>query len=95
MRADTFGSLDRVIRDMHEAAGRPPIFLIDNWPIIPAMTVVANHEVAEQITRPTAHFPYSLIKSPSVERLSAIIGPKSIFFKNVCFHNLCYAEQKK
>lgn len=73
---------------MHEAAGRPPLFLIDNWPIIPAMIVIANHDVAEQITRPTAHFPYGLVKSPSVERMSAIIGPKSILSKNVCLRLL-------
>ncbi|KAG8425928.1 hypothetical protein J3459_008622 [Metarhizium acridum] len=55
--------------------------LLDNWPIVPPMVIVANHEVAEQISRPSADFPYSAMKSPSVDRIVDLIGPNSILFK--------------
>uniref|UniRef100_A0A1Y1MQQ1 Cytochrome P450 n=1 Tax=Photinus pyralis TaxID=7054 RepID=A0A1Y1MQQ1_PHOPY len=72
---------DAIISEMHEALGKPPIMLLDNWPIVPPMVVVANHEVAEQVSRSSADFPYSVMKSPSVERIVDLIGPNSILLK--------------
>lgn len=68
---------------MHSELGRPPLMLLDNWPIVPPMVVVANHAIAEQISKASPRFPYSLHKSPSVERLDTILGPSSILFKHV------------
>ncbi|KID95371.1 Cytochrome P450, partial [Metarhizium majus ARSEF 297] len=72
---------DVIISEMHEALGKPPIMLLDNWPIVPPMVVVANHEVAEQVSRSSADFPYSVMKSPSVDRIVDLIGPNSILLK--------------
>lgn len=68
---------------MHEALEKPPIMLLDNWPIVPPMVVVANHEVAEQVSRSSADFPYSVMKSPSVDHIVDLIGPNSILLKQV------------
>lgn len=68
---------------MHEALGRPPFFLVDNRPIVPPMLIVASHEVAEQISRPSKDFPYSVTKSSSVDRIFDLIGPNSILLKQV------------
>lgn len=68
---------------MHEALGKPPIFVIDNWPVVPAMVIICDHEVAEQLTRPSSALPYSALKSPSVDRIVDLIGPNSILLKQV------------
>ncbi|ROV87638.1 hypothetical protein VMCG_10626 [Cytospora schulzeri] len=54
---------------MHEALGKPPIMLVDNWPIAPPMVVVASHEIAEQLTRPSKGYQYSVPKSRSVDSI--------------------------
>ncbi|KAK2591231.1 hypothetical protein QQS21_011073 [Conoideocrella luteorostrata] len=59
---------DAIFSEMHERIGKPPIMLLDNWPIVPPMVIVANHEVAEQISRPTSIFPYSNEKWKDVRK---------------------------
>lgn len=53
--------------------------LVDNWPIVPPMAVIASHEVAEQVSKPSTTFPYSAPKSWSVKHISPLLGYKSIF----------------
>ncbi|KAK6214427.1 hypothetical protein LQW54_004334 [Pestalotiopsis sp. IQ-011] len=73
---------DAIFAEMHQALGKPPIMLVDNWPIVPPMVIVASHEVAEQVSKPSNHFPlYSAPKSPSVDRIVDLIGQNSILFK--------------
>lgn len=80
---DTCRTADAIFADMHETLGKPPIMLVDNWPIVPPMVIVASHEVAEQISRSSKDFQYSAPKSPSVDRIMDLIGPNSILFKQV------------
>ena len=68
---------------MHRALGQPPIMLVDNWPAVPPMVVIASHEVAEQVSKPSNTFQYSAPKSWLVDRLVDLIGSKSIMFKQV------------
>lgn len=68
---------------MNRALGDPPVMVLDNWPVFPKMVIVRSHEIAEQVARPSSHFPYSVPKSGSVERIVTVIGSKSIFFKQV------------
>ncbi|KAK8137125.1 Cytochrome P450, partial [Apiospora sp. TS-2023a] len=79
------GKLDRhpdyVLADMHRELGRPPFMLMNNWPLVPPMVVVASHQVAEQISKPTAKFPYSAMKSSSLSHVNDLIGHKSILLK--------------
>lgn len=77
-------AVDAIFADMHEALGRPPIMLVDNWPLVPPMVVVASHEVAEQVSKPSNYFPqFSAPKSPSVDHIVSLIGPHSILFNQV------------
>lgn len=73
---------------MHRALGQPPIMLVDNWPIVPPMVVVASHDVAEQISKSSDKFQYSAPKSSSVDRIVNLIGPNSILFKQVKYLSL-------
>ncbi|KAH7323262.1 putative cytochrome P450 monooxygenase [Stachybotrys elegans] len=79
------GVLDRhpdvIFSEMHQAAGKPPVMLLDNWPIVPPMAIVANHEVAEQVSKPSPLFQYSAPKSQSLARVVDLIGPKTILLK--------------
>ncbi|KAJ0109374.1 hypothetical protein J7T55_000299 [Diaporthe amygdali] len=60
-----------ILADMHETLGKPPIMLVDNWPVVPPMVLIASHEVAEQVSRPSKHFPqYGTPKAPSVDRIN-------------------------
>jgi hypothetical protein len=57
--------------------------MVDNWPIVPPMAIVSDHTVAEQVSRASQTFPYSMPRSPSVEMIVDLIGANSILFKNV------------
>ncbi|KAF3769409.1 cytochrome P450 [Cryphonectria parasitica EP155] len=72
---------DAVFAEMHEALGKPDIFLVDNWPVVPPMAIVASHEVAEQVSHPSKLFQYSAPKSSSLDPIISLIGPKSILRK--------------
>ncbi|KAK8032071.1 hypothetical protein PG990_001805 [Apiospora arundinis] len=79
------GKLDRhpdsIFLDMNRALGQPAIMLVDNWPVVPPMVVVASHHVAEQISKPSNTFPYSAPKSWSVDHIKPLIGHRSILLK--------------
>ncbi|KAL2819493.1 cytochrome P450 [Aspergillus granulosus] len=47
---------DHIFAQIHESLGKPPLFLLDYRPICRPVVVVASHEVAEQISRPTQLF---------------------------------------
>ncbi|KAI0883929.1 cytochrome P450 [Annulohypoxylon maeteangense] len=72
---------DIIFAEMHRALGEPPIMLLDNWPIVPPMVIVASHDVAEQVSRPSTKFQFSAPKSSSVDRIVNLIGPNSILLK--------------
>lgn len=57
------------------------IFLVDNWPIVRPMAVIASHQVAEQVSRPSMLFQYSVPKSSSLDHAFDLIGTKSILRK--------------
>jgi len=42
------------------------------------MIVIASHEIAEQISRTTKMFPYSVTKSPTMAEIEGLIGKKSL-----------------
>ncbi|KAI1385039.1 cytochrome P450 [Hypoxylon trugodes] len=47
---------DAIFADMYRALGQPPVMLLDNWPIVPPMVIVASHQVAEQLSKPSQRF---------------------------------------
>ncbi|KAI0109157.1 cytochrome P450 [Nemania sp. FL0031] len=68
---------DVIFSNMHEALGRPPVMLVDLRPISRPMVIVANHEIAEQVSKASNLFPTSLPKT-SLTHLEHLIGPSSI-----------------
>ncbi|KAI1388507.1 cytochrome P450 [Hypoxylon trugodes] len=72
---------DAIFAQMRQALGQPPIMVVDNWPIVPPMVIIASHEVAEQVSKPSKEFQYSVPKSPSTTNLVNLIGPNSILNK--------------
>ncbi|KAI1095024.1 cytochrome P450 [Rostrohypoxylon terebratum] len=72
---------DAIFAEMHRALGQPPIMLLDNWPIVPSMVIIASHDVAEQVSKSSNKFQYSAPKSSSVDRIVNLIGPNSILLK--------------
>lgn len=56
--------------------------LVDNWPVVPPMAIIGDHEVAEQVSKASQTFPYSTPRSPSVDSIVDLIGAHSILFKN-------------
>jgi len=69
--------------EMSEQLGRPPCFFVDARPASWGMLLVANHEAAEQISRVTKQFPWSVPKSPSVQDIIHVIGYKSLLTQEV------------
>lgn len=70
---------------MVDDLGNPSLMVMDNWPINPSMVVICKHDVAEQITRPSTQFPYSVTRSDSASRVSELIGEHSILRKIVSY----------
>ena len=76
---------------MNEALGRPPLMLIDLRPLQPPMVVVRSHEVAEQISKGSKPFPYSIPKMPQgYSHMVHIIGWTSILSSDVCSQSLWF-----
>ncbi|KAH8892801.1 cytochrome P450 [Thozetella sp. PMI_491] len=72
---------DYVFGEMNAALGRPPIMLIDLWPVSYPMALVTDHEIAEQLSRPSKLFPTSAPKSRTFDILVHLIGPQSLISK--------------
>ncbi|KAI0108916.1 cytochrome P450 [Nemania sp. FL0031] len=65
---------------MNKALGRPPLMFIDLRPIGEPLVVVADHKIADAVTRASKEFPTSPPKSHrSLQRLLYLMGPSSIF----------------
>lgn len=60
------------------------MMLVDLRPVNYPMTVVTSHEVAEQISKATKMYPYSVIKSPTLlSTYRRLIGARSILTEEV------------
>lgn len=70
--------IDMVFSSIFRALGKPPVMLFDLRPVTYPMVVVTSHEVAEQVSKPTKAFPWSLPKSPTINTIESLIGQKSI-----------------
>ncbi|KAI1428990.1 cytochrome P450 [Xylaria sp. FL1777] len=71
--------VDNAFQAASEALGQPPLMLMDLRPFGPAMVIVRSHEIAEQISKASKPFPYSLPKVPQVRgHLVHLAGETSI-----------------
>ncbi|KAJ2990196.1 hypothetical protein NUW58_g3073 [Xylaria curta] len=68
---------DMNFSDMHNALGRPPLMFIDLRPVSHPIVVIANHEIAEQVSKASSLFPTSLPKG-SLKQFEHLIGLASI-----------------
>ncbi|RAH66289.1 cytochrome P450 monooxygenase [Aspergillus aculeatinus CBS 121060] len=71
------GDHDHIFAQIHETLGRPPVVLFDYRPICRPVLVIASHEVAEQISRPSQQFRFSVPKL-GLGFLEPVIGHTSI-----------------
>ncbi|KAI0887011.1 cytochrome P450 [Annulohypoxylon maeteangense] len=69
---------DKIFEEMWASLGRPPIMLVDLRPINPPMALISSHDIAEQISKPSKHFPLSTPKSPTWTHMIPLIGSTSI-----------------
>ncbi|PYH92124.1 cytochrome P450 [Aspergillus ellipticus CBS 707.79] len=69
---------DVVFHEIREHLGNPPLMFFNLRPLQRPLCVVGNHDVAEQISRSTKPFPYSMAKSPTMEQFEPLLGPHSI-----------------
>lgn len=65
---------------------KPPFLAMDMRPVTWPLLLVASHEVAEQISKSTKLFPWSVNKSPTVADILHLVGPRSLLAKEVCFY---------
>ncbi|KAI1410686.1 cytochrome P450 [Hypoxylon sp. FL1857] len=73
------GHPDLAFAAMNKALGRPPLMFVDLRPFSRPMVVIRSHEIAEQISKPSKAFPYSLPKMPEVYgHMVHVTGPTSI-----------------
>ncbi|RAH63904.1 cytochrome P450 [Aspergillus aculeatinus CBS 121060] len=70
--------VDHVFGEVQQYLGNPPLYLLDLRPVVGVLGIVCNHEVAEQISRSTKGFPYSMRKSPTMKALEPLLGPHSV-----------------
>ncbi|KAI1179244.1 cytochrome P450 [Nemania sp. FL0916] len=73
---------DEVFEEIWVSIGRPPVMLVDLRPVVPPMLLVPNHDIAEQISRPTKLFPFSTPKSPTWAHMIPLTGETSILGKD-------------
>jgi len=71
------------LSEIRQDLGNPAFFAVDIWPVQPPLLIIANHEIAERVSRVSKLYPYSAPKSPTMHALSHIIGPESILVTEV------------
>ncbi|KAF4831722.1 putative sterigmatocystin biosynthesis P450 monooxygenase stcS [Colletotrichum siamense] len=76
------GDIDPVFGDLMEQAGNPPVLFIDFWPLNEPMLLIRNHDVAEQVSKQSQLWPYSLPKSPSFKEYLPLVGDHSLIWES-------------
>jgi cytochrome P450 len=69
---------DELLKTMFRMLGKPPLMVLDLRPLTRPMVVVCSHDVAEQISRSSKAFPWSLPKSPTMAGLNPLVGRHSV-----------------
>lgn len=60
------------------------MFILDLHPVAPVLCVVCSHDIAEQVTKASKSFPYSIPKAPTTRVFEGLFGPRSIITAEVC-----------
>ncbi|PHH63896.1 hypothetical protein CDD81_5344 [Ophiocordyceps australis] len=67
--------------EMHNKVGRPPLMIIDLWPIKDPLVLVCSHHVAEQVSRVSKLHPTSVPKADH-GNMKRVLGAKSLLTTN-------------
>jgi hypothetical protein len=67
---------------MYEDLGKPDIFVVDTAPIFRVL-VICSPTIAEQISKPSSQYPYSMPKSWTLSDILPLIGKQSILMSEV------------
>jgi hypothetical protein len=59
------------------------MFILDLHPVAPVLCVVCSHDIAEQVTKASKAFPYSIPKAPTTRAFEDLFGPRSIITAEV------------
>jgi hypothetical protein len=73
---------DYGLEQIWEDLGQPDLYLIDTAPIF-RMLVICSPTIAEQITKASSQYPYSVPKSWTVKDLLPLVGKTSIISSEV------------
>jgi hypothetical protein len=63
--------------------GNPDVMYLDMWPIENRLLLVYSHHVAEQVSRSSKSYRYSVDKSPTMHEFDPLIGESSMILTNV------------
>lgn len=69
---------DYAFEEIWDSLGQPPAFLMDLYPVDCAFLIVADPEIAEEISAPNPAFKYSLPKSDTLMSMYRLIGLESL-----------------
>ncbi|KAL3461935.1 cytochrome P450 [Aspergillus heterothallicus] len=70
--------IDQVFLEIHHKLTNAPLFIVDLRPVLYSICVICSHEIAEQISRASKTFPYSLPKGDVLDNFTPLIGRRSI-----------------
>jgi hypothetical protein len=73
---------DYGLEQIYEELGKPDIFLLDTAPIFRVL-VICSPMIAEQISKPSSQYPYSMPKSWTVTDITPLVGKQSIVSSDV------------
>ncbi|WQF82416.1 Putative cytochrome P450 [Colletotrichum destructivum] len=77
-RGEKDAQMDPAMDDMAESIGSPPVMFLDLRPLVRPMLLIRSHEIAEQVSRQSKTWPYSLPKSDTMLHLFPLLGERSI-----------------
>ncbi|SPO06098.1 related to cytochrome P450 monooxygenase [Cephalotrichum gorgonifer] len=69
---------DTIAGNMFKSIGNPPLLLLDLRPLNFPMAIIADHELAEQVSRASKLFPYSVPKSSNMSYIDPLVGHHSL-----------------
>jgi hypothetical protein len=69
---------------LSEVLGNPSVMFVDVWPTSAPILVIRDPGVAEQVSKSSKLFPYSVPKSPDTDNMYEMIGGSSILRVEVC-----------
>ncbi len=74
--------IDYGLEKIYEELGQPEIYVLDTAPIF-RLLIICSPTIAEQLSKPSSQYPYSLPKSWTLKDIVPLIGKESIISSEV------------